>query len=277
MKIGFIGGGNMAEALIGGIIRSELALPQDVIVSDIRPERLDYLEKTYSVRIANGNAEVVTSAATIILAVKPQNLEEISQQVDGVLKADQILISILAGKTRGSIRDALGKDVRVMRVMPNLPALVGCGISAIAETPKDREGETLTATILQTVGEVVIVAEEQMDAVTALSGSGPGFIYFLMEAFTEAGVQLGLQLQIAQKLSEQTFAGASALLSKEAATPAVLRERVTSPGGTTQAGLLALADSGLKGIIEHALQAACKRAVELSRPQAPEKGISRKE
>jgi len=267
MNIGFIGGGNMADAIIGGIIRSGLVDCGSVVVSDIAPERLTALLQKHGVRTTDSNSDVISACDTIILAVKPQTLDEISGELSAKLTGSHLVISILAGKTREAVLESLGGKTRVIRVMPNLPALVGAGVTALSETDADFQDMITAETIFRTVGTVVTVPEGQMDAITALSGSGPGFAYYILEAFIEAGQTLGIDKKSAESLAVQTFAGSIRLLTEENAEPSELKERVTSKGGTTAAGIACMEENQLKEIILKTLKSATARAAELSNPK----------
>ncbi|HNT34018.1 MAG TPA: pyrroline-5-carboxylate reductase [bacterium] len=266
MRIGFIGGGNMASALIGGVINSGLTPPENIIVCDILEQRRTLLQKEFFVQVSDSAREVVKSAKTVVLAVKPQNLEGVATEIGGLFTSDQILISILAGKPRSAIIAALGQSVRLVRAMPNLPALVGAAITAIAQMPEDIEAQATASSILSTVGKVIVVPEDLMDPVTALSGSGPGYVFYLIEAFVQGGVELGFSAEEALRLTVETFSGSCKLLLERSAEPSELRRQVTSPGGTTAAGLSAFDAGGLKGTIAQGLLAANQRAKELSTP-----------
>lgn len=266
MRIGFIGGGNMASALIGGVIHSHLATPDEILVSDILPQKRELLKREFSVRTADTSLEVVQQCPVIILAVKPQNLQALAASLKNTFTPEQILISILAGKSRAAILEALGSPLRLVRVMPNLPALVGAGVSAIAEMPDDQDAQSVTQSIFETVGRVAILPESLMDPVTALSGSGPGFVYYLMEAFVQTGIELGFTEQQALQLTLETFLGSCRLLLERSTQPEALRQQVTSPGGTTAAGISEFDSCGLKDVIRRGLVAANQRAKELSNP-----------
>lgn len=257
----------MASALIGGIIESKLADSHDILVSDINPKTRDYLEAEFTVQVTDDNSKVAGDSDLVILAVKPQNLADVGRELQDQFKPNCLLISILAGKPVSVLKDTLGASLRIIRVMPNLPALVGSGITSIVECPEDPKGQEIAEKIFKTVGQVVVVPEKAMDAVTALAGSGPGFVYAIMEAFIEGGRKLGLSTEAAQQLTIGTFAGACELILKHNEKPEYLRRRVTSPGGTTEAGLKAFADDQLQQTIVDGLHAAAKRSQELSRPE----------
>ena len=265
--IGFIGSGNMAEAIIKGIIRSGLFSPSQITVSDINAERLSYMESVYGVTIANDNCELVENSDIVVLSVKPQTMANALADIKESSGKDKLFISIAAGITTAYISKNLG-DAAIVRVMPNTPALVGEGASALYanENAKPRLSEALS--IFGAIGKAVIVEKEEMiDAVTAVSGSGPAYYFLLMEEMIKAAVKLGLEENVAKDLVLQTAKG-SAILAFEAdkdnQSPAILRKKVTSPGGTTQAALETFAAGGFGNLVEAALKSACDRSKELS-------------
>ena len=262
--IGFIGGGNMAEALIKGILAS--GVKQDIIVSEPREERCSYLEKTYAVKTISDNRALCAQSTIIILAVKPQNMDEVTGEISDVIPQDAIIISIAAGITLSYLSMRL-KTSKIVRVMPNTPALVqeGMSVLSLCECIPGREMD-LVRGIFMSVGKVIVLPEEYMDAVTALSGSGPAFFALFAEKMIEAGVALGLPLEHASELAIQTFIGTARLLDS-GMPPAKLREMVTSPGGTTAAGLGVFEVHGLAGLINEAIHEAARRSKELGRKE----------
>jgi len=265
--IGFIGSGNMAEALIKGIIAADVYQPDDIIIADVRGERLEELAGEYKVRTAQNNIDLVGKADVVVLSVKPQNMNDVLGQVKGSLKEDAIVISIAAGITTVKISAALG-EVPIIRVMPNTPALVGEGASALFAKNAGTEAMALAMKIFGAVGKAVVVdSEELIDAVTAVSGSGPAYFFLLMEEMIKAGEKLGLDEATAKELVLQTAKGA-ALLAEQAdergETAAELRRKVTSPGGTTEAALKVFAEKDFSELVTMALTAARDRSKELS-------------
>jgi pyrroline-5-carboxylate reductase len=265
--IGFIGGGNMAEALIKGILTANVCLPQNIFVSDIRRERLQELAGRYGVNPCDTNVQVVERAETVVLSIKPQVMSNALESIKDTRGIGRLFISIAAGVKTGKIAEALG-DVPIIRVMPNTPALIGQGASALFAN--ERAGSMLDTalSIFSAVGKAVVVQEEGLiDAVTAVSGSGPAYFFLLMEAMTEAAVTLGLPAEVAKDLVLQTAKGAG-LLATEAAksdeSPAVLRRKVTSPGGTTEAALKVFAANNFSQLVNEALTAARDRSRQLS-------------
>jgi pyrroline-5-carboxylate reductase len=259
--IGFIGGGNMAEALIKGMVLSGM---KDILVSEPRDERRTFLEKTYNVTATADNKEVVRNCTIIILAVKPQNMDDVTAGISDLVSTDKVIVSIAAGITLSYLTSRL-KTSKIVRVMPNTPALVQEGMSVLSmcECIQDKE-MSLVRGIFMSVGKVLVLPEKYMDAVTALSGSGPGFIAFFVEGLIEAGVRVGLNRDNASELSIQTIIGTAKLL-ETGMPPDKLREMVTSPGGTTAAGLRVFEEKGLIDMVTAVIQAAVNRSKELGR------------
>jgi pyrroline-5-carboxylate reductase len=265
--IGFIGSGNMAEALIKGIIAAGVYRPEDIIISDIRGERLEELAREYKVRTAQSNTALAGGADVVVLSVKPQNMDEMLGEIKGKLKEGVVVISIAAGITTAKIASFLG-DVPIIRVMPNTPALIGEGASGLFAKNVSGEAIALAMKMLGAVGKAVVVdREELIDPVTALSASGPAYFFLLMEEMIKAGEQLGLDEATAKELVLQTAKGA-ALLAEQAdgrgETAAELRRKVTSPGGTTEAALKVFFEKDFSALVTTALTAARDRGKELS-------------
>jgi len=265
--IGFVGGGNMAEALIKGIISAKVYAPQNIFASDIRAERLDYLAKQYGVRTFSENAELAAKVDILILSVKPQKMAEALRSIKDVLKKDTLVVSIAAGKKIADITDQLG-DMPIIRVMPNTPALIGQAASALFANEKAQPMLEKAVSIFSSVGLAFVVdSEDLIDAVTAVSGSGPAYYFLLMEEMTKAASQLGLPGETAKDLVLQTAKGASLLAveaDKKGESPAELRRKVTSPGGTTEAALKVFAANKFSQLIISALTAASDRSRQLS-------------
>jgi len=266
-KIGFVGGGNMAEALMKGILTAGVCKPESVFVSDIRPERLDLLAKEYSVRTVDNNATLAGKVDILVLSVKPQNMTEALQSIKSAVGTDTLIISIAAGIKVADIAAVLGERP-IVRVMPNTPALIGEGASALFATDKAKPMLEKAKSIFSAVGQAVVVDDENLiDAVTAVSGSGPAYYFLLMEEMIKAAGKLGLPDDVAQKLVLQTAKGA-ALLAVEAErggeNPVQLRRKVTSPGGTTEAALKVLEEGEFGPLIAEAIKKARNRSQELS-------------
>lgn len=259
--IGFIGGGNMAEAMIKGMLQSNI---KDIIVSEPRAERRDYLTNTYKINTTFDNKLTVKLSDIIILAVKPQNMEEVLDEIKDTLTDDKLIISIAAGITLSYLTSKLNKS-KIIRVMPNTPALVQEGMSVLSmqECIHNKEMDTVR-TIFMSIGKVLVLPEKYMDAVTALSGSGPGFLAYFVESMIEGGIKVGLDKTIATELAIQTFIGTAKLL-ETGLQPTKLREMVTSPAGTTAEGLKVCEEKNLKDIIISVIEAATRRSKELGK------------
>jgi pyrroline-5-carboxylate reductase len=263
--IAFLGAGNMGEALIRGLLAARTVTPSQIIATDIRPERLDGLARTFGIRTAGDNVKVVADADIVLLAVKPQQMSAVLAPLKSVTSDLKLFISIAAGVTAARIEGELGGKAHVVRVMPNTPALVGAGAAALAKGVHATDGDLSTAElILGAVGITVRVEERYIDAVTALSGSGPAYIFFVTEAMIKAGITAGLDEALAKKLAIQTVYGASKLLVESGEEPESLRRKVTSPGGTTEAALKVMSERKLAEIFIEAIQAAERRSQELS-------------
>ena len=264
-RVVFIGAGNMAEALVRGLVGPGGRPPASVAVTDPRPERRAYFGETFGVGGAADNAAAVAGADVVVLAVKPQVMPEVLAGLAPALPHGATVLSIAAGIRCATIETALGGACAVVRSMPNTPALVGKGVTAIASGRWAREPQLAQAeALLRTVGEVVRVEEQLIDAVTAVSGSGPAYVFYLMEAMLEAAAGFGLAPDVARTLVHGTVAGAAALAAASAESPAELRARVTSKGGTTAAAVGVLDERAVRGALVEAVRAAQRRAAELS-------------
>ncbi|MFZ9931634.1 MAG: pyrroline-5-carboxylate reductase [Chthoniobacterales bacterium] len=263
MKIGFIGCGKMGSALIQGVLEAKVCQPEQITVHDRLAEPAEMLGTESGIRVATGNQEVAASADVIVLCVKPDDAARALAEAGNALEG-KLLISILAGKTIASLRSAAGPKCRVVRVMPNTAVLVQKGASAYATGDGVTEEDVaLVETIFTSVGRAFRVKESLLDAVTGLSGSGPAYVYLFIEALSDGGVQAGLPRDLATQLAVQTVAGAAEMVSQTMMHPAVLREMVTSPGGTTVAGLAELEKAGLRFAVMGAVRAATERSREL--------------
>lgn len=258
MKLCFVGGGKMGEALLGGLIATEWASPQELGVVELSAERRAYLAETFP------QVQLVESpgGADVVVAVKPQYVRDVAESLRG--SGTQRLLSIAAGVTIGSMESSLDPGVAVIRAMPNTPALVGQGAAAIAPGAEAGEDDLEWASsILASVGTVEVVDEAALDAVTGLSGSGPAYVFLVAEAMTAAGIEVGLTPETADALTRQTLLGAATLLSESGEDPAVLRANVTSPGGTTAEGIRVLEARALREVFAAAVTAARDRSIEL--------------
>ena len=265
-KICIIGGGMMAENILRGLLRAQLIQPDQISVSDINAERLAYIRDTYSVATSLDNAAVAGKADIIILAVKPQYLKIPLAEIKAAVTEKQLIISIAAGVKTRTLADALGSSARIVRTMPNIGAKVLASATAICQGPGATEDDMLTAMrIFEAIGTAVVVAEELMDAVTGLSGSGPAYFFQFIEAMADAGVRAGLMRPVALKLAAQTCLGAAQLVLETGDHPAVLKDQVTSPAGTTIEGLRVLEQGAVRATIISAVSAAVARSKELGK------------
>jgi pyrroline-5-carboxylate reductase len=262
MKLGFLGSGKMATALVQGVVKSG-AISRDVIlVSDAVPGVAAKLAAAAGV-IEATNAELMRAADAVVVCVKPVDALDVLRSIRAEA-ADKVIISIVAGLPIARLQDAAGAAARIVRVMPNTPALVGKGAAAYSLGASATEADAqLAETILGGVGEVVRVKEELLDVVTGLSGSGPAYVYLVIEVLSDAGVLMGLPRELSLKLAAQTVAGSAAMVLQTGKHPAALRDEVTSPGGTTIAGLEALEAGAVRSAFLSAVRAATERAREL--------------
>lgn len=265
--IGFIGGGHMAEALISGILKAGVCRPGKIYVSDIRAERLEYLREHYGVRTTSDNAELVSKVDILVLSVKPQTMKDMLQGIKGSVSEETLVISIAAGVTMSLISSILG-DLAIVRVMPNMPAWVGQGASALYPNKKAQAKLEAAKIVFASVGKVITVADEGLiDSVTAVSGSGPAYYFLLMQEMIKGGVALGLSEEDAQTLTLQTAKGAALIAEQavgEGQTPAQLCAQVATPGGTTEAAINVFRASAFGETVSKALRRASERCRELS-------------
>jgi pyrroline-5-carboxylate reductase len=276
-KIGFIGSGNMGEAMINGLIQSGLCEPTEIWASDVREARLRQLNDTYGINITEENAEVFDAADVVILAVKPQDMDEVLERLASsfphTIKGVKLLISIAAGfpikRIEGHLYTPLDENTKgllpIVRVMPNTPALVLAGMAGMSGNQYAKESDRSHArAILEAIGKVIEFKEEDLDAVTALSGSGPAYIFYVIESLVEAGAGLGLRPSHALSLTLETVKGSVKLLEETGEAAASLRKKVTSKGGTTEAALDILDSHNVKMHLMEAIRAAAQRSKELS-------------
>lgn len=265
-KIAFIGAGNMAEALTRGLLASKISRPELVSVADISSERLSHFQKQYGVNSEKSNLKAVQKADVVLLTVKPQILPEVLQAIKGDLEQSKLFISVAAGITLRYLEENLNSQARLIRAMPNLPALIGAGATVFSCGKKaDQEDVALAKLFFESVGIVLEMKEEHLNAVTALSGSGPAYVFYLAEAMASAGVSLGLDPDAARQLATATVEGAGRMLKNTGVPAENLRSQVTSKGGTTEAALNCLRDFNFRETIFKALAAASSRAEELAR------------
>ncbi|MBF0529999.1 MAG: pyrroline-5-carboxylate reductase [Deltaproteobacteria bacterium] len=262
--IGFIGGGNMGEAMIKGLIKSGVAEAGNLWFFDMDPSRQKDLLDKYGIRLAESNHELTRQCRIIVLAVKPQIIDRVLSEITASLTMDHLLISIAAGITLEHIQNALLIPGPVVRVMPNTPALVMAGATAMSRgIYATSDHIKLARGIFEAVGMVVEVEEKYMDVVTGLSGSGPAYVFTFLDAMTDGGVRLGLTREQARRLCVQTILGSAKLALETGMHPAALRDMVTSPGGTAVAGLFALEKGAFRATVMEAISAASARSKEL--------------
>jgi len=266
-KIGFIGGGNMASSLISGLIASGHA-PEQIWVSDINPDTLSGLKHDLNVNTSANNEDVINAVDVVVLAVKPQTLSTVAQGIAALIQQKKpLVVSIAAGINQNSLSRWLGADTSIVRCMPNTPALVLTGATALHANAKvTAEQRDLAENILRAVGIALWVADEaELDAVTAVSGSGPAYFFLLMEAMEKVALELGLKQETARLLVQQTALGAAKIALESAESPEQLRKRVTSPGGTTQQAIETFEQGGFTELVSKALHAARDRSIEMSK------------
>ncbi|WP_163329480.1 pyrroline-5-carboxylate reductase [Desulfurobacterium thermolithotrophum] len=264
-RVGFIGGGNMAEAFIDAFINGEFLLPNQVFVSDINRERLKYLEEKYGIKTFSSNIEVSINSDIIFLAVKPQIMSSILREIAETISPTQIIVSMAAGYPIKKIEELIGNDKKIVRIMPNILIKVKKGITALCHNFRLlNEDLKLVESLLSSCSEVVSVDEKLFDGVTALSGSGPAFIFLMIEALSDGGVKVGLPRDVALKLAIETIIG-SATMVKLGEHPEVLKDKVTSPAGTTIAGLSALEENRTRYAFMKAIEEAYKRSIGITK------------
>lgn len=265
-RIGFIGAGNMAEALISGLIDSGEVRPKQISIGDIDQKRLDYMKATYAVSPVEDNRKIVESSDVVLVAVKPQQIEEALQGVDRSIHEGTVVISVAAGTPTAKLESLTGPKAKIVRAMPNTPALKRQGMTAIYPGPRSgREEQGIAEAIFGAVGKTIVVESESLiDAATALSGSGPAYLFYFAELMIEAGREIGFEPEVAEELVYQTWLGSTHLLLESNLSAAELRRRVTSPGGTTEAALKVFESKGIRAILREAIRKAFERSQELT-------------
>ena len=264
MNIGFIGGGTMAEAILGGMLDGGVAQAGDVMIGEPVPARRDYLAERYGVGVSQGNGPVVGASDLVVLAVKPQDLHKVYDDIGGSFAGEQSLLSIVAGTRMKALADGM-KHSGIIRVMPNTPAQIGAGMTmwTCAEMVSQAHRDT-TAAILSTIGDEIYVDDEKyMDMATALSASGPAYVFLIVEALIDAGVYVGLPRDVARRMALQTVKGSVQLVVETGKHPGELKDMVTSPGGTTAEGLQALERAGVPAALVDAVNAAYLKSIRL--------------
>lgn len=265
-RLGFIGAGKMATALAQGWIAAGLIRKEDCTASDLNLDARQAFQKATGIATGDDNRKVVTSSSLLVLAIKPQNMTDVLRELTPALTPNHLVVSIAAGVTLQKLSRGLGDSSRIIRVMPNTPALVqACAAAYTANKHATAEDVALIDQLLNAVGKAMPVEEKLLDAVTGLSGSGPAYVFTIIEALSDGGVLMGLPRNVATKLAAQTVFGAAKMALETGTHLAVLKEQVTSPGGTTIAGLQAMEQGGLRAALMEAVAAATKRANELGK------------
>ena len=264
MKLAFIGGGTMAEAILRGVLDAQVAAPTDVAIGEPRPERRQFLSSEFGVQAHQGNLDAVKEADLLILAIKPQDLPVIFQELGERLRPEQAVLSIIAGAKMSTLSKGFSHE-SIIRVMPNTPAQIGQGMSMWTCSPQVSEQQRdFTRSIVSTVGKEIYVDDEKyMDMATALSASGPAYVFMIIEALIDAGVYVGLPRDMARTMALQTVYGSTQLVMETGRHPADLKDMVVSPGGTTAEGLQVLERAGVPAAIVDAVNAAFQKSIKL--------------
>jgi pyrroline-5-carboxylate reductase len=266
VRLGFVGAGKMASALARGFIEAKLATADSIAAFDPIAASGEAFQKITGAKLLESNKAVVAASDVVFLAVKPQQMLAVYDELNGGAAAGKLIVSIAAGVTLAALSSGLGPKARYIRVMPNTPALVGQGASGYAlGAGATAEDAALVERLLGAVGRAYKLDEKLIDAVTGLSGSGPAFVYVMIEALSDGGVRMGLPRDVATGLAAQTVLGAAAMVLETGLHPGVLKDQVTSPGGTTIAGLQALEQGAVRGDLIAAVEAATRRAIELGK------------
>jgi pyrroline-5-carboxylate reductase len=264
--IGVIGAGHIGTAVIGGLIKARLTSPKNISASRRSASNLDELAKTFGVHTTTDNRKVAKSSDVIVLAVKPMNSREVLNEIKDVVAPSQVIISVMAGIRTSFISSILGSECPVIRTMPNTPVLVDSGATAICKGKfADDDHLKIAQIIFKSIGTVEVVPEHLLDAVTGLSGSGPAYIFMVIEAMTDGGVKMGLPRQIAFRLASQTVLGSAKLVIETGKHPAILKDEVTTPGGTAIAAVAELETHGLRTMLINAVSTATSKSKELSK------------
>jgi len=264
-RIGIIGTGKMGEALVAGLLKSGSASKDDLLATDILPERRQHMTGTYGVTCLEDNAELVRLCRTVIIAVQPRDVKAVLASIRSALTEEHVLVSIAAGTTSNFILRELGKPQPLIRAMPNNPCLVGEGMTALAPSPavSQEQLEHMKA-IFASVGRVAVAEERHFDAITGLSGSGPAYVYLIIEALADGGVRMGLPKSLALLLAAQTMLGSAKTVLSRAEHPAKLRDEVVTPAGTTAEGIYELEKAGVRAALMSAVEKATMRAASLA-------------
>ena len=264
--LGFIGAGNMAEAIIHGIIQNQVVLPDRILASDSSSERREHISKTFSMESVKENRSLVDQSNVIFLAVKPQAVPQVLKDIGANMGPEKLLISIAAGVPIQTLSSGLPNGPRIVRTMPNTPMTVMEGAMAIAsDSPALPEDLETVETLFRPLGSTVRIEEKLIDAVTGLSGSGPAYVFMILEALADGGVKMGLPRDVAETLAAQTLLGSAKLFLETRTNPGQLKCMVTSPGGTTIAGIHELEKGGIRASLMNAVESATKRSIELGK------------
>lgn len=264
MKIGFIGLGNMADAMIGGMLRKNMVKAADIVGSAKTPATRQKMADRYGIGVKNTNAEVAKEADVLILAVKPQFFEQVITEVKDAVTSGTLIISIAAGKSMAWIEEAFGKQIKLVRCMPNTPALVGEGCTGVCANGRVSEEETAySVSLMESFGRASLVPEHLMDAVGAVSGSSPAYVFMLIEAMADAGVEAGMPRKQAYEFAAQAVYGSAKLVLESGKHPGELKDMVCSPGGTTIQGVRVLEEKGMRGAVMDALAACVRKSKQL--------------
>ena len=260
MKLGFIGAGNMAKAIIGGIVSSKQVLGSEIIVANPSDAKLETLKATYQVQTTNDN-QAATKVDYLFLCVKPQVIQKVLQEIAEILSSDTVVISIAAGVSIAQIAKNLNEKTKIIRLMPNTPALVLAGMTSLTANQNVTTNEKQVVwNLLSAIGEVVEVKEEMIDAVIAIAGSSPAYVYIMIEAMADAGVSYGLSRDMAYKLAAQAVLGSGKMVLETKINPAALKDMVTSPKGTTIAAVKKLEETGFRSAIMQAMDACFEKS-----------------
>ncbi|HEX6922260.1 MAG TPA: pyrroline-5-carboxylate reductase ProI [Bacillales bacterium] len=267
-KVAFVGAGSMAESILSGILAKKFMQPEQIYVTNRENrERLDRVHNLYQVRVSRDKKEVIHDADMIILSMKPKDITDALQSIKPYVGANQLVVSVLAGVSTDYISNQLESEAPVVRAMPNTSAMIGFSATAIAggEFASENHIESVK-TLFQTIGTTTVVEENDLHAITGLSGSGPAYIYYFVEAMEDAAAEAGLKEDVAKELIVQTLVGAAEMLKKSEDHPSVLRKKITSPGGTTQAGLETLEKYKYQEALMECIKKAAARSIELGSP-----------
>jgi pyrroline-5-carboxylate reductase len=265
VKISFIGGGNMGEAILSALLSQKISSSGELTVSDVSQARRDYLREKYGVSVTADNREAASKGDVVVLAIKPQQLTDVAAGLKGAFRSPQLVLSIIAGARMDTLRQGLGHR-EVVRVMPNTPALVLKGASALSRGKNvSAEQMEMSLALFRAVGKAVEAEEKWLDTVTGLSGSGPAFVLLMIEALIDSGVLMGLPRHLSRELAVQTVLGTALMVEQTGRHPAELKDMITSPGGTTIYGLKVLEAKSVRGAFMEAVEAASRRSEELGK------------